>query len=505
LYLSVAYLTSSTRRFLKQTLCGSIAAVCSLMLGTTGVGNAIANGETRTLSLMHMNTKETLTITYKNNGSFDRDALEKLNWFLRDWRRNEQTSMDPRLFDIVWETYRQVGAQEAIHVVSGYRSPETNSMLRRRSKAVAKNSQHMLGKAMDFYLPDVSVTAIREIGLRMQRGGVGYYPTAYTPFVHLDAGSVRHWPRMSHDELVRLFPNGKTVHIPSDGRPLERYAEAEAEIIANGGTVMMAGLGDSEAGTSDKPKTKSLWAMLFGGGNDDEDADIVTQPEAAPQIAKASAPAKAVETAQAEPEDAAPAKPVVVATLTPAAQPDQPAIAAKASTQPIVAQPIPLPLGRNQKGGIGEAMMVGPAQPQFVWQKGAEPIVTASFQKVGYPLVGMRLPPMREGGKAPAPTALVASNVPLPPIRSQDGIKIADARQADPVIVGSLRSNTEPVSKSTAVTTASKQKSVTTRIIKPATQISRPTGFSPSPTTILTSGAFSGVSQPSASAGFQAN
>lgn len=474
------------------------------MLGTTGVGNAIANGETRTLSLIHMNTKETLTITYKNNGSFDRDALEKLNWFLRDWRRNEPTSMDPRLFDIVWETHRQVGSQEAIHVVSGYRSPETNSMLRRRSKAVAKNSQHTLGKAMDFYLPDVSVTAIREVGLRMQRGGVGYYPTAYTPFVHLDAGSVRHWPRMTHDQLARLFPTGKTVHIPSDGKPLERYAEAEAEIIANGGTVMMAGLGDSEAGTSDKPKTKSLWAMLFGGGNDDEDADIVTQPEAAPQIARASAPAKAVETAQAEPEDAAPAKPVAVAALAPAAQPDQPAIAAKASTQPIVAQPIPLPLGRNRKGGIGEAIMVGPAQPQFIWQKGAEPIVAAAFRKVGYPLVAMRLPPMREGGKAPAPVAFVAVNVPLPPVRSRDGVKVAEARQADPIIVGSLRSKAEPENKLAAVT-ASKPKSVKTRIIKPATQLSGSSGFSPSPTTILTSGAFSGGGQPTVSAGFQGN
>lgn len=504
MYVSLAYLTSSTRRFLKQTLCGSIAAFCSLMLGTTGVGNAIANGETRTLSLVHMNTKESLTITYKNNGSFDRDALEKLNWFLRDWRRSEQTSMDPRLFDIVWETYRQVGAQEAIHVVSGYRSPETNSMLRRRSKAVAKNSQHTLGKAMDFYLPDVSVAAIREVGLRMQRGGVGYYPTAYTPFVHLDAGSVRHWPRMTHDQLARLFPTGKTVHIPSDGKPLERYAEAEAEIIANGGTVMMAGLGDSEAGTSDKPKTKSLWAMLFGGGYDDEDADIVTQPEAAPQIAKTSAPAKAVETAQAEPEDAAPAKPVVVAALSPAEPSDQPVKNTKASTQPIVAQPIPLPLGRNQKGGIGEAMMVGPAQPQFVWQKGAEPIVTALFQKAAYPLVAMRLPPVREGSKAVAPMVLVVVNVPLPPVRPRNVLKVADAAGEDPDIVGSITAKTANPTKASAAPVATETANVKTRNVKTAVKLPGPTGFSLSPDTIITPGVFSG-GRNTVSAGFQAN
>ena len=508
MYLSVAYLTSSTRRFLKQTLCGAIAAFCSLMLGTTGVGNAIANGETRTLSLIHMNTKETLTITYKNNGSFDRDALEKLNWFLRDWRRNEQTSMDPRLFDIVWETYRQVGAQEAIHVVSGYRSPETNSMLRRRSKAVAKNSQHTLGKAMDFYLPGISVAAIREVGLRMQRGGVGYYPTAYTPFVHLDAGSVRHWPRMTHDQLARLFPTGKTVHIPSDGKPLERYAEAEAEIIANGGTVMMAGLGDSEAGTSDKPKTKSLWAMLFGGGNDDEDADIVTQPEVAPQIARASAPAKAVETAQAEPEDAAPAKPVVVAALAPAAPSDQPAIAAKANSQPIVAQPIPLPLGRNQKAGIGEAIMVGPAQPQFVWQKGAEPVVTASLRKVTYSLVAMRLPPMREKGTASVPAVLAAANVPLPPVRQRESVKVAEAVQTDPVTVGSIAPKSVKAIKAAVAAPASKAKNIKTDNVKAAIKASGSSGFTASPDTILKPGVFSGGftgAQQTVSAGFQAN
>ena len=506
MYLSVAYLTSSTRRFLKQTLCGSIAAVCSLMLGTTGVGNAIANGETRTLSLKHMHTKETLTITYKNNGSFDRDALEKLNWFLRDWRRNEPTSMDPRLFDIVWETHRQVGSQDAIHVVSGYRSSETNSMLRRRSKAVAKNSQHMLGKAMDFYLPDVSVNAIRDVGLRMQRGGVGYYPTAYTPFVHLDAGSVRHWPRMSHDQLARIFPSGKTVHIPSNGRPLERYAEAEAEIIANGGSVMMAGLGDSEADTSDRPKTKSLWATLFGGGNDDEDADIVTQPEAAPQIAKA--PAKAVETAQAEPEDEAPAKPVVVAALSPAAQSAQPAIAAKASTQPIVAQPIPLPLGRNQKGGIGEAIMVGPAQPQFVWQKGAEPVVTASLRKVTYSLVAMRLPPMREKGTASVPAVLAAANVPLPPVRQRENVKVAEAVQTDPVTVGSIAPKSVKAIKAAVVAPAAKAKNIKTANVKAAIKSSGSSGFTASPDTILKPGVFSGGftgAQQTVSAGFQAN
>ena len=89
--------------------------------------------------------------------------------------------MDPRLFDTVWEVYREVGSNEPVRVNSAYRSPETNSMLRRRSSAVAKNSQHMQGKAMDFYLPDVSADRLRAIGMRLQHGGVGYYPKPTRP------------------------------------------------------------------------------------------------------------------------------------------------------------------------------------------------------------------------------------------------------------------------------------------------------------------------------------
>jgi hypothetical protein len=101
-------------------------------------------------------------------------------------------------------------------------------MLRRRSAGVAKNSLHMQGKAMDFFLPDVPLARLREVGLRMQIGGVGFYPTSGSPFVHMDTGSVRHWPRMTREQLVRVFPNGNTLHVPSDGKPLPGYAEALA-------------------------------------------------------------------------------------------------------------------------------------------------------------------------------------------------------------------------------------------------------------------------------------
>ena len=164
-------------------------------------------------------------------------------------------------------------------------------MLRSRSKGVAQKSQHMLGKALDFYIPGVPLKKLRDIGLKMQGGGVGYYPTSGSPFVHMDVGNVRHWPGISRQELVSLFPQGKTLHVPSDGKPLPGYEQALAAYQArksSGGTaIALASMG---GGTK---KSGGLLAALFGGGADEEEdvADVETAP--APK-------AKAVKQAPAE-------------------------------------------------------------------------------------------------------------------------------------------------------------------------------------------------------------
>lgn len=228
-----------------------------------------AEAETRTLKLFFIHTKEKAEITFKRNGRYDQAGLKKINNFLRDWRRNEPTKMDPRLLDAVWETYKSVGARDYIHVVSAYRSPATNSMLRKRSKGVANKSQHMLGKAMDFYIPGVSLKKLRDAGLRAQAGGVGYYPRSGSPFVHMDVGNVRHWPRMSRQELVAVFPNGKTLHVPTDGKPLPGFEQALAsyESRKKSGTTALA-----LAASPSKPgRSGGLLSALFGGGADEEE------------------------------------------------------------------------------------------------------------------------------------------------------------------------------------------------------------------------------------------
>ena len=225
--------------------------------------DATALNETRTLSFHHTHSDEDLTVTFKRDGRYDEEALKKINHFLRDWRSQDSTTMDRHLFDILWEVYRDVDGKKPIQIISAYRSPATNAMLRRRSSGVARFSQHMLGHAMDFYIPDVPLEQIRAAGLRLQRGGVGFYPTSGSPFVHLDTGSVRHWPRMTHDQLARVFPDGRTVHLPSNGGPMKGYELARADIERRGN-------GDDAATVGKKP---SLFAALFRGGKSTEEDD----------------------------------------------------------------------------------------------------------------------------------------------------------------------------------------------------------------------------------------
>nr|WP_213742623.1 DUF882 domain-containing protein [Bradyrhizobium sp. dw_411] len=256
-----------------------------LLAGAGSVHDATALNETRTLSFHHTHSDEDLTVTFKRDGRYDEEALKQLNHYLRDWRSQDQTTMDRHLFDILWEVYRDVDGKKPIQIISSYRSPATNAMLRRRSSGVARFSQHMLGHAMDFFIPDVPLEQIRFAGLRLQRGGVGFYPTSGSPFVHLDTGSIRHWPRMTHDQLARVFPDGRTVHVPSDGNPLKGYELARADIEKRGD-------GSEESLSKSKP---GLFASLFKRKSNDEEDEGASAPAVSEKPAPAAAPVKSAD------------------------------------------------------------------------------------------------------------------------------------------------------------------------------------------------------------------
>ncbi len=468
-----------------------VFAVLSLTAFVVSASDAAA--ETRTLKIHFVHTGEKASITFKRNGRYDASGLKQLNYILRDWRRNEPTKMNPRLFDLVWQVYRQAGASGYINVVSGYRSPETNSMLRKRSKGVAKESQHMRGTAMDFYIPGVSLKTLREVGMKMQAGGVGYYPNSGSPFVHMDVAGVRSWPRMSRNELVRLFPNGKTLHLPSDGRPLPGYQQAMAEYKQR--------LSSSDIVVADNKtpgKRKNLLAFLFGTGDEDEEEDVVVPSErpatrqqpvltnSPPVMMASAAPPPGVETAAAPVVEAAPAEaapttsvdnaPVplsrpslrpqtgdtslAVALYSPARNPAEEALSQVASATPQGSEnfadletykiPVPTLLGqRGMKGDAESEILTASVDPTHAGEQAEDFAVPVP---IGRPAVAEALLAQADGQEEAE-----ADEVEQAILSPEAAAALEESRQADaaaaetkeaPVEVAALHPQAEPSSRS---------------------------------------------------------
>ncbi|GLS76269.1 hypothetical protein GCM10007904_16040 [Oharaeibacter diazotrophicus] len=389
---------SSKARRMVGVLAGAMA---TLIVATS----APASAETRTLDLYNAHTRERLTITFKKNGKYIPSALAELNHFLRDWRRNEQVKMDPRLFDTVWELYQRSGASQPIHVVCGYRSLATNEMLRTRSSGVAKHSQHTMGKAMDMFIPGVSINRLREIGVQMQHGGVGWYPTSGSPFVHIDVGNVRAWPRMTRTQLVRLFPDGKTVHLPSDGRPLAGYQQALAE-LKRGGSSRPISVAETSA-----PRKGGLLAMLFGGDEEDASEEVGAASGEGDAPARPAKPAKVAPPAKAAP-------PAAVVRTAPAPETPPPALAPVAP--PVLMAAVPKPSPAPERPEPVAPTTLAAATPPAETPAPAE--VEAVLAAAPLPTSRPDLPPLLEVAALEAPLP--------PPSRSEilpEPVVVADA------------------------------------------------------------------------------
>ncbi len=145
----------------------------------------------RLVSFRHMHTDESLNVIYWADGKYVPDALRRINHLLRDHRTGDVKRIDPQLVDLLYAMRRRLETSKPFQVVSGYRSPATNAMLRRNSKRVAKSSYHMEGMAIDIRVPGYEPRVLAKLARGMGAGGVGYYPR--TNFVHLDVGPVRSW------------------------------------------------------------------------------------------------------------------------------------------------------------------------------------------------------------------------------------------------------------------------------------------------------------------------
>jgi uncharacterized protein YcbK (DUF882 family) len=172
-------------------LCRSVGVAAGLCVATEAPALILNPDDDRMLAFRNLHTNDFLKCRYWSHGSYDPVALEDIAYVLRDHRAEEVSDIDTELLNLLTRVRRELGTREPYHVISGYRSPKTNAKLRAKSNGVAKKSLHMQGKAIDVRVPGVPLPELRQVGLKLKEGGVGYYPKSN--FVHLDIGRPRFW------------------------------------------------------------------------------------------------------------------------------------------------------------------------------------------------------------------------------------------------------------------------------------------------------------------------
>ena len=152
-----------------------------------------AEATPRSLRFEHTRTGEGLALTYAVGDQYVAGALDLIRHFLRDFRNGATHAIDPRLLDQLYLLAAATATRAPFQVISGYRSPATNATLRREGHGVAAQSLHLQGQAIDIRLPDIALADLRDAALSLRAGGVGYYPSRESDFVHIDTGRVRRW------------------------------------------------------------------------------------------------------------------------------------------------------------------------------------------------------------------------------------------------------------------------------------------------------------------------
>lgn len=177
----------SRRGFLAAGLVAT--AVCFLPYRAVAAVSKVFSTE-RALSFYNIHTGENMKATYWQ-GTYVPQALADINYILRDYRTGEVKEIDTDLLDLLFALHQKLGSKNPFNIISGYRSPETNSLLSIMSKGVANNSLHIHGKAIDIRLPGHELKTLQRAAADLRRGGVGYYPLS--DFVHVDVGRIRYW------------------------------------------------------------------------------------------------------------------------------------------------------------------------------------------------------------------------------------------------------------------------------------------------------------------------
>ena len=179
--------TKPARRHFLRTCAGGGLAIAGLAASVP----AVSASETRTLNLRNLHTRENLRIAFWSDGKLLNENILQLSHFLRDHRQNEAMLMDTNLFQQLWQIEQSLAHDCTFEIISAYRSPKTNAMLRATSDGVSRNSYHLRGQALDLRIIGYPTATLRKHALRLNAGGVGYYPRS--KFVHIDTGPLRTW------------------------------------------------------------------------------------------------------------------------------------------------------------------------------------------------------------------------------------------------------------------------------------------------------------------------
>jgi uncharacterized protein YcbK (DUF882 family) len=166
-------------------------AVTAAPTFTSAAGFLRGAGDIRRVQMYSGRTGERIDTIYWIDGEYVGEAVREISMFMRDWRNGQAVAVDTRTIDIIAATHNLLDVSEPYQLLSGYRSPQTNAMLRSQSSGVARNSLHMRGQAADLHLDSRSVNQIARAAMACQAGGVGRY--SGSGFVHMDCGDVRHW------------------------------------------------------------------------------------------------------------------------------------------------------------------------------------------------------------------------------------------------------------------------------------------------------------------------
>lgn len=400
-----------------------------------------AGADARVIAFKHIHTNETLSILYKKDGRYIPEALEKINWIMRDWRKNQAQKMDPATIDLLWEMHTELGSAEPIAIICGYRSNETNEMLRRTVGGQASQSQHITGKAIDVTFPDVPLKKIRYAALVRERGGVGYYPTSGIPFVHVDTSSVRHWPRLPRYELALLFPDGHTKYQPAEGGSITkddvRIAQSRHKELAT----QIAGFFDNHhqkhtpmllADASGSVRTASAIqptpAPPPAGRSRPPEIKVAALPPAPPAPQLLGSPRMVERSSRLTPGPATAPKPAPVAAAaaparaaaptTPTAPAPTPRAPAPAAPAKVVAAVGPSNADRSQLDDLVTRAAFEEPAPKLV----AEPKIAARRPGTAVASIASTVPPPAPPAPVTAPSAPPARIAALEPARAPQSI-----------------------------------------------------------------------------------